>query len=208
MTVRVVIADDHAVVRAGLRHLIAGEPGLEVVGEVGDGNALLSTLAVTPADVLLLDVTMPAAPFPGLLHEVKVRHPTLHVLVLTMQPEDQFGVRALREGAAGYLTKQRSPEELIEAVRTVMHGRKYVPASLGQLVAAALARGPSSATEDLSDREREVVGLIVAGKTMGEIAIDLALSPKTISTYRTRILGKLGLKTTAQLIRHLVLHQV
>lgn len=205
----VLIADDHGVVRAGLRQILASEPELNVVGEAADGNELLAKLGATPADVLLLDVTMPGTRFPTLLADLKARYPALRVLVLSMQPEDQFAERALRDGAAGYLSKERSSQELLEAIRKVVRGGTYVSPTFAEHLAAALGgRLPTARHEALSDREHEVLRLIGAGKTGGEIAAELSLSAKTVSTYRARILRKLGLRTSADLIRYALQHQI
>jgi two-component system, NarL family, invasion response regulator UvrY len=180
-----------------------------VVGEAADGNELMAKLGVTPADVLLLDVTMPGTRFPTLLADLKARYPALRVLVLSMQPEDQFAERALRDGAAGYLSKERSSSELLEAIRKVVRGGTYVSPSFAEHLAAALGgRLPVPRHEALSDREHEVLRLIGAGRTGGEIAAELSLSAKTVSTYRTRILRKLGLRTSADLIRYALQHQL
>jgi DNA-binding NarL/FixJ family response regulator len=210
VTTNVLIADDHGVVRAGLRQIIEREPELNVVGEAASGNELMAKLGATPADVLLLDVTMPGTRFPTLLADLKVRYPALRVLVLSMQPEDQFAERALRDGAAGYLSKERSAQELLEAIRKVVRGGTYVSPSFAEHLAAALGgRAPAARRHAaLSDREHEVLRLIGAGKTGGEIAAELSLSAKTVSTYRTRILRKLGLRTSADLIRYALQHQL
>jgi two-component system invasion response regulator UvrY len=205
----VLIADDHGVVRAGLRQILAGEPELNVVGEAADGDELMAQLGTTPADVLLLDVTMPGTRFPSLLSDLKTRYPALRVLVLSMQPEDQFAERALRDGAAGYLSKERSSQELLEAIRKIVRGGTYVSPSFAEHLAAAVGgRLSAGQRAALSDREHEVLRLIGAGRTGGEIANLLALSPKTVSTYRTRILRKLELRTTADLIRYALQHQL
>jgi DNA-binding NarL/FixJ family response regulator len=207
--IRVVIADDHPVVRAGLRQIVAGQSDMQVVGEAADGDQMVKVLADAPADVLLLDLIMPGAPFPGLLKHVVGRCPTLRVLVMSVHPEDQFAGRALREGAAGYLTKERTPEDLVAAIRKVTLGGTYVSPTFAEQLAASLdGRRPAVAHEALSDREHEVLGLIGAGKSVGEIATELGLSPKTVSTYRTRILQKLGLRTSAELIRYALQHQL
>lgn len=209
LTINVVIADDHPVVRAGLRQILGAEADVGIVAEVADGDALLHTLAGAPVDVVLLDVTMPGAPFPTLLRDLKARFPRLRVLVLSMQPEDQFAVRALRDGAAGYLSKDRSPQELVAAMRTIVQGGTYVSPALAEQLATALDAGRAPiGHEALSDREHEVLCLIGAGKAVREIATALSLSPKTVSTYRTRILEKLGLRTSAELIRYALQHQL
>jgi two-component system invasion response regulator UvrY len=205
----VLIADDHGVVRAGLRQILASEPELNVVGEAADGNELMAKLGATPADVLLLDVTMPGTRFPTLLADLKARYPALRVLVLSMQPEDQFAERALRDGAAGYLSKERSSQELLEAIRKIVRGGTYVSPSFAEHLAVTVReRLPAARHEALSDREHEVLRLIGAGRTGNAIAAELALSAKTVSTYRTRILRKLGLRTSADLIRYALQHQL
>lgn len=207
--IRVVIADDHPVVQAGLRQIVAGQPDMRVVGEAANGDGVLAVLAGSPADVLLLDLTMPGAPFPGLLKHVLARYPGVPVLVMSMHPEDQFARRALREGAAGYLTKERTPDDLVEAIRNVTRGGTYVSPALAEQLAASLdGRRPAVPHEALSDREHEVLRLIGGGRTVGEIAAQLTLSPKTVSTYRTRILQKLRLRTSAELIRYALEHQL
>jgi DNA-binding NarL/FixJ family response regulator len=207
--IRVVIADDHPVVRTGLRQIVAGHPDMRVVGEAADGMGLWTVLGGATVDVVLLDLAMPDAPFPGLLHNVLTRHPDLRVLVMSMHPEDQFAERALREGAAGYLTKERTPQDLLEAIRKVVRGGTYVSPALAEQLAAALdGRRPAVAHEALSDREHEVLRLIGAGRTVSEIAAELGLSPKTVSTYRTRILQKLRLRSSAQLMRYALQHQL
>jgi DNA-binding NarL/FixJ family response regulator len=192
-----------------LRQILGAEADVWIVAEVSDGDALLQTLATVPVDVLLLDVSMPGAPFPTLLCDLKTRYPRLRVLVLSVQPEDQFAARALRHGAAGYLSKERSPQELIAAVRKIVQGGTYVSPALAEHWATALDAGRTPiAHEALSDREDQVLRLIGAGKAAREIASALKLSPKTVSTYRTRILEKLGLRTSAELIRYALQHQL
>lgn len=209
MTVKVLIADDHGVVRGGLRQLLTAQPEIEVVDEAASGAELLRKLDTQSVDVLLLDIAMPETPFPGLLRDLKARYPKLQILMLSMQPEDQFAARALREGAAGYVSKDRSPEELVAAIHQVVRGEKYVSPALAELLATALGAGRSPIAHDaLSGREHEVLRLIGAGKTQSEIAAALSLSPKTVSTYRTRILRKLHFKSTMELIRYALQHQL
>ena len=207
--IRVVIADDHPVVRTGLRQIVEAQPDMQVMGEAADGAGLVTALATASIEVLLLDLAMPGAPLPGLLRDILARHPKVRVLVMSMHPEDQFAGRALREGAAGYLTKERTPQELVEAIRRVARGGTYVSPALAEHLAEALdARRPAVAHEALSDREHEVLRLIGAGRTVSAIAAELDLSPKTVSTYRTRILQKLGLRSSAELIRYALQHQL
>jgi two-component system invasion response regulator UvrY len=205
--IRLLIADDHPVVRAGLRRIIQDAPGLQVVAEVASGHELLEQLPRVPADIVLLDVTMPGPRFLELLQQLRAEHPTVAVLVLSVHPEDQYAVRALRAGAAGYLTKDHSPEELTEAIRRVYRGSKYVSAALGERLASDLAAGTRDVRHELlSDREYEVLCLLGSGRTVKEIARSLELSPKTVSTYRARVLEKMGASTNADLVRYAALH--
>lgn len=205
--IRVFIADDHPVVRAGLRGIIDAEAGLEVVGEAATGEELLSTIGRTPAEVLLLDVSMPGAGFLEVLRQLREQHPRLAVLVLSVHPEDQYAVRALRAGAAGYLTKDHSPEQLVAAIGKVHRGGKYVSPGLAEKLAIGLEIGAGQwPHESLSDREYEVLCLLGSGRTVKEIAGGLGLSPKTVSTYRARVLEKMKLATNADLVRYAAQH--
>jgi two-component system, NarL family, invasion response regulator UvrY len=205
--IRLFIADDHPVVRAGLRGIIDGEADFEVVGEAYDGGDMLARIGRTPAEVLLLDVSMPGPGFLEVLRGLKQDHPRVAVLVLSVHPEDQYAVRALRAGAAGYLTKDHSPEELVAAIRKVHRGGKYVSPSLAEKLAVGLESGADdSPHEQLSNREYDVLCLLGSGRTVKEIASRLALSPKTVSTYRARVLEKMKLATNADLVRYAAQH--
>lgn len=203
--IRVVIADDHPLVRAGLRQVLADEPGIEVVGEAADGDETVAVLRATEPDVVLLDITMPGAPFPGLLRLLRSAFPSVEVLVVTMHGEDQFAVRALKEGAAGYLTKQQPPQEVINAIKQIAGGGRYLTATLAERAAAALDLTSSHLPhERVSRREYEVLCMIGLGKSVKQIATELGVSPKTVSTHRARLLRKMRLKTSAELIRYVV----
>jgi two-component system, NarL family, invasion response regulator UvrY len=205
--IRLFIADDHPVVRAGLRGIVDGEPDFEVVGEAYDGGDMLARIGRTPAEVLLLDVSMPGPGFLEVLRGLRQDHPRVAVLVLSVHPEDQYAVRALRAGAAGYLTKDHSPEELVAAIRKVHRGGKYVSPSLAERLAVGLEIGANdSPHEQLSNREYDVLCLLGSGRTVKEIASRLALSPKTVSTYRARVLEKMKLATNADLVRYAAQH--
>lgn len=205
--IRLFIADDHPVVRAGLRGIVDGEPDFEVVGEAYDGGDMLARIGRTPAEVLLLDVSMPGPGFLEVLRGLKQDHPRVAVLVLSVHPEDQYAVRALRAGAAGYLTKDHSPEELVAAIRKVHRGGKYVSPSLAERLAVGLEIGANdSPHEQLSNREYDVLCLLGSGRTVKEIASRLTLSPKTVSTYRARVLEKMKLATNADLVRYAAQH--
>jgi len=201
--IRILIADDHAIVRAGFRELLGQRGGIQVVGEAENGDLALALVASTPADVLLLDVSMPGPSFLDVLREVRALAPSLKVLVLTMHPEDQFAARALRAGAAGYLTKDRTPEELIEAVTRVARGGRYITRALAERLAETLVGDFSAPMHDLlSDREMEVLLLLGAGNTVKEAAAAMRLSVKTVSTFRARLLGKMGFSNNADIVQY------
>ena len=202
---RVLIVDDHAVVRRGLRGLLSDEFEGADFGEAGDAAQALNLLRHAKWDIALLDLTLPGKSGLDLLKELKAEWPRLPVLVLSGHPEDQFAVRVLKAGAGGYMTKESAPEELAKAIRKVLAGGRYVSAALAETLALGvkqdLTRTPH---ETLSDREYEVMSHIAAGKTVTEIAEELSLSAKTISTYRTRVLEKLGVKNSAKIVQYAI----
>ncbi len=206
---RLLIADDHPIVREGLRRVVEDAPGggITVVGEASDGDELLAQATSVDPDVVLLDITMPGPGFVETIQRLKAIHPRVRILVLSVQPEDQFAVRALKAGAAGYVSKNLSPEHLVTAIHEVIRGGRYVSPSLAQRLAAAVADGADRPPhEGLSAREYQVLCLIGAGKSVKEIAAAMDLSVKTVSTYRTRILEKTPLKSNAEIIRYTVEH--
>lgn len=205
--IRVALADDHAMLRHSLANLLGDESDMRIVGEAGTADELFALLAGAPADVIVLDVAMPGPGLIPVLKQLKLSHPRTRTIVLSMYSEEQYAARALKSGAAGYLTKDRSPELLVAAVRKVMAGGLYVTPSLAERLAAGL-RVSRDVTphEILSDREFAVLRGIGAGRSMKELAGGLGISPKTVSTYRTRILEKLGVKTNAELVRYTVKH--
>lgn len=200
-TVTVVLVDDHTMLRQGLRRALEAE-GLTVLAEAGDGAAAVQTVLEHRPDVVLMDVSMPGMDGLTAVKLLKEANPGLAVLILSMYPEEQYAVRCLRAGAAGYLTKESAGAELLTAIRKVAAGGRYVTQSLAERLVMALAGDGQAPHEALSDREYQVLRLITAGRTVGEIAAELSLSVKTVSTYRTRILEKLGLHTTAELVRY------
>lgn len=201
--IRIFIADDHPIVRQGLRRIVEEDPGMAITGEAGDAAALLAALQSTAADLALLDVSMPGGPFLETLKELRARHPTVRVLALSVHPEDQWAVRALRAGASGYLTKDHSPDQLLEAIRRVYRGGKYVSPALAERLAEQLDGGAERAPHELlSDREFEVMRRLGNGLTITQIASELALSAKTVSTYRARILEKMAVESNADLVRY------
>ena len=205
--IRLVIADDHPVVREGLRRIVAEQPGLAVVGEATTGDEVLTEVRRLAVDVLLLDISMPGLRFLELLRRLREEHPRIRVLVLSTHPEEQYAVRALRAGAAGYLTKDHSPEQLVQAIGKVVRGGKFVSASLAEKLARDLDLGRDQLPHELlSYREYEVLCLLGSGRSVKEVAAMLSLSPKTASTYRARLLEKMRLSTNADLVRYAAQH--
>jgi DNA-binding NarL/FixJ family response regulator len=203
--IRVLIVDDHAIVRRGLRALLSDELQGAAFGEASNAQQALEVLRKEKWDVALLDVTLPGKSGLDLLKEFKSARPRLPVLVLSAHPEDQFALRALKSGAEGYLTKDSAPEELVKAIRKVLAGGRYVSPTLAEKLASNLRKDFTRMPhETLSDREYETMCLIASGKTVTEIAGELSLSAKTISTYRTRILEKLGVKNSAALVQYAI----
>lgn len=201
--IRVIIADDHAVVRHGLRLILSTEPDIELVGAVSDGEELLAVLDTTPCDVVVLDVRMPGMTGLVALPLIKARHPEVNCVVLSIYPEDQFAIRALKAGASGYLTKETAPDELVDAIRKASQGRRYVSPALAEQLAEHVAGGSAQpALSALTEREEEVMRAIATGRTVSEIAEELNLSVKTVSTHRTHILDKLGLRNNAEIMRY------
>jgi DNA-binding NarL/FixJ family response regulator len=205
--IRIVLADDHAMVREGIRRVLEERNGFTVVAEAASAPDLLAELRRVQADVLILDIAMPGPGIIETLRQVKTIQPRARSLVLTAYPEADYAVRVLRGGAAGYLTKDRSLEQLVDAVRRVYRGGIYVSPSLGETLAARLV-GPERepAHGALSDREFEVLKGLAEGETLKAIAARMAVSPKTVTTYRGRILQKLGLHSNAELVRYALEH--
>jgi DNA-binding NarL/FixJ family response regulator len=206
---KILVADDHPVFRRGLRQIIEEAPDLVVADEVDNGWEALLRAREGDYDVVLLDITMPVKGGMDILPQLKRERPALPVLVLSMHPEEQYAVRALRAGASGYLTKESTPEELVAAIRKVSQGGKYVSTALAERLASLVQKdGALLPHETLSHREHQIMCLIASGKTVSEAAQELSLSVKTVSTYRARILGKLSLKSNAELVRYAVDNQL
>lgn len=207
--IRVIVADDHAMIREGLRRILEEHADLKVVAEVGTGDELLAALAGSPADVLVLDISMPGPGVFTLLERLKAEHPRLRCVILTVHPAAQYAVRVLRAGAAGFLSKEQSPDLLVDAIRKAYKGGVYVSPSLAEMLAANVARGQlGERHEALSDREFEVLVRIASGQSIKAISADLSLSPKTVSTYHSRIRQKLGLQSDAELTRYVLDHHL
>lgn len=203
--IRVLVADDHPIVRMGVRRLIEEDDALELVGEVGDSEEAFRRALDKDVDVLLLDLEMPGRGGLDTLREVKRHRPDARILVLSQHPEDPYAIRTLRAGALGYLNKASIPDCLAAAIRTVARGERYLSASVAQQLAVHVAEPDSERPhERLSDREFQVLVMIGRGRTVSEIAEELSLSVKTVSTYRSRILDKTGMRNTAQLIRYAI----
>ncbi len=205
--IRVLIADDHAIVRQGLRQILSDTPDLTVAGEAENGVQAVQMVRAGDWDVVLMDVSMPDRNGIDALKLIKKEHPRLPVLILSMYPEEQYAIRALKAGAAGYLTKQSAPELLVTAIRQVASGKKYVSPSLAEELANAIGddseRPPH---EKLSDREYQTLCMIASGKTPAEIAEALNLSVKTVSVYRARLLEKMNLRNNAELTHYGLKH--
>lgn len=204
--IRLVIADDHAMVRAGIRSLLEDAGGIEVVGEAGRGDealAILAKLSNRPPDVLLLDVSMPGPDALDVLRKVRAEHPSVRCVMLSIYGEDQYGLRAMRAGASGYLSKELGGKDLVEAIRTVHAGKTWVSAALAARLASDVpAARAAKGLEQLSSREFDVLWLLGGGQSVKEIAGRFRLSPKTVSTFRSRILKKLAFKGDADIVRY------
>ena len=198
--IRVLVADDHPVVRVGLREILSQQRDIAVLGEAGTGADVLKLVAQKAWDVIVLDVTLPDRSGLDVLKEIKRERPKLPVLILTIASEDQYAVRALRSGASGYLTKESAPEELVQAVRKVVAGGRYVSPKLAERLAVMIDRDAEQPPHDqLSEREFQVFRLLASGRAVSQVAEELHLSVKTVSTYRARVLEKMNLRTNAEL---------
>ncbi len=203
--IRILVADDHAVVRQGVKQILADVQDMTVKDEAQNGSETLKKVTENEYDVVLLDISMPGRSGLEILEDIKTQHPKLAVLILSMHPEEQYAVRALRAGASGYLTKASAPQELIGAIRKVAGGGKYVTSSLAEKLADELEIDMEKLPhERLSNREHQVMLMLAEGKSVSDIADELCLSVKTISTYRTRVMSKMGMKKNAELTLYAV----
>ena len=203
--IRILIVDDHSIVREGLKQIVAETPDILVTDEAASGQEALEKVWKNDYDIVVLDITMPGRGGLEALKQIKTMKPKLPILILSMHPEDQYALRVLKAGASGYLTKESAPEELVTALRKVSQGRRYITPALAEKLAFRLEKDSEKALhERLSDREFQIMSLIAAGKTVKEIANELVLSPKTISTYRARILRKMDLKNNAELMHYVL----
>ena len=203
--IRILIADDHAIVREGLKQIVADTPDMVVAGEASNGDEVLKCLQKDDYDLVLLDITMPGQSGLEVLKQLRPQRPRLPVLILSMHPEEQYAVRALRSGASGYLTKESVPKELLQAIRKAASGGTYVSSSLAKKLDSELALDTEKQTyRYLSDREFEVLCKLASGASIKKIAESMRLSVKTVSTYRHRILTKLRMKSNAELTRYAI----
>jgi two-component system invasion response regulator UvrY len=203
--INILIADDHAVVRKGLRQILTETSDLRVVDEAVDGEDVLDKVKKKSYDVIVLDISMPGMSGLDVLKKLNTEYPDIPVLVLSIYSEDQYAMRVLKSGASGYLTKESAPGELVSAIRKVAKGGKYVSSYLAEKLAFGLTTPAKvDPIEHLSDREMQVLCMIASGKTISEIAKEIALSVKTVSTYRSRILTKMKLKNNAELTHYAI----
>ncbi|MCW5609487.1 MAG: response regulator transcription factor [Rubrivivax sp.] len=204
--IRIAIADDHAVVRAGLRQFLSEHEDLQVVADCADGRALMDVVRAEGVDVVLLDIAMPGQSGVDLLLAIKARAPALPVLMLSSYPEEHYATTLLRQGAAGYLGKDTDPDEIVRAIRLVAGGRRYITPAVAEQLAAGLGADDRPPHEKLSERELQVFLHLARGETVGQLAESLALSVKTVSTYRSRVLEKMGLASNSELTYYALKH--
>jgi DNA-binding NarL/FixJ family response regulator len=203
--IRILIADDHPIVREGYKKILMSQPDMDVTGEAGNGQEVLDLIQKKDFDLILLDISMPGRSGLEILKELKGQKPHLPVMILSIYPEEQYAVRAFRDGASGYLTKASTPKELISAIRKVSQGGRYVTEALAEKLTYFLHGDVDKAPhEKLSDREFQVMLLIASGKTVTLIAEELCLSVKTISTYRRHILEKMQFTTNAEITMYAI----
>ncbi|HJV35612.1 response regulator transcription factor [Geomonas sp.] len=202
--IRILIVDDHPVVREGLKLILSRTGTMEITGEAADGAEASVKLAKEEYDMVLLDIALPGRNGMDVLKEIKKHYPKLPVLVCSMHGEEEYGLRALRSGASGYLTKKSAANELVAAVHKVLQGGKYISQTLAEKLADAVAGDGGAPHQGLSDREYQVLCMIASGMTVGEIAREMSLNIKTVSTYRTRILIKMNMKSNADLNRYAI----
>jgi two-component system invasion response regulator UvrY len=207
--IRVIIVDDHPLMRRGLRETLEAAPGIDIVGEATRSEEVADAMRATPCDIVLLDLSLPGRGGLDVLKDIRREWAAIPVLVVSSYSESQYGVRAIQAGAAGYLSKTTAAEELVGAVRRVVETGRYINDAVGaELARFASRRGSAPAHEGLSDREREVLRLLVSGRSVSEIAAAISLSAKTVSTYRARLMHKLGIRTTADLVRYAIEHHL
>jgi DNA-binding NarL/FixJ family response regulator len=201
--IKILVADDHAIVRAGLKQYVSDTPDIIVADEASSGNEALNKALNNDYDIVLLDISMPELNGLDVVKQIKSQKPEMKILILTIYPEEQYAMRAIKAGASGYLTKDSAPQELIMAIRKVASGGKYISSSFAEKLAFSLNRDQARPLyQSLSDREYQIMCMIANGKRLNEIARDLSLSVKTVSSYRSRLLSKLNLKSNTDIVRY------
>ena len=200
--IKVIIVDDHPVVRRGLKQIIEDEPDMKVAGEAKNAGECFSLVQKTDCTLVVLDITLPDRNGFDVLKQLKYEHPNLPILILSVHPEDQYGFRCIKAGASGYLMKEGAPEELVKAIRKVNAGGKYISASLAEKLVSQLDALDKSPHENLSNREFQILCMIAQGKPLKNIADELCIGEKTVSTYRNRIMEKMKMSTNSDLTRY------
>lgn len=201
--IKVLLADDHALLRGSLKQLLEDTGYIQVVAQAGDYSEIISAIAKHAVDVAILDISMPGKNGVDVVKILKDKKPDIKILMLSMHPEDQYAVRSLKAGASGYLTKNTAPEKLVDAIQVIAAGRKYITPELAESLASHLTEDTDKPLHStLSDREFETIRMIASGKKLSEIASEMALSPKTVSVYRARILEKMRMKTNGELTKY------
>lgn len=202
---KIIIVDDHELIREGLKKVAAKEPDIEIMGEASNSDELFQLLDQHEVDIVLLDISLPGRSGIDIIADIKIQAPNTKILILTMHPEDRFAIQALKAGASGYITKNNASKSLVAALRKISEGRKYITSSLAEQLAAELEMNYEKPLhESLSTREFEVMRLIVEGKTVKDIASMLSISANTVASYRARILEKMKMKTNAEIIRYAI----
>lgn len=207
--IRILIVDDHILIREGLKKILLATDDIEIVGELGEGEAVIGFLKDTHCDLVILDVNLPGINGLDVLKEIKAAGVDIRVLMLSIFPEEHFAVRAIKAGAMGYLTKDSAPEELIGAIRKIMNGNRYITETIAESLTAVIDSNQGKGSHNiLSDRELQVLLAVGRGVSLREISEELELSQSTVHTYKKRIQQKLNLDSTAQLIRYVISHNL
>jgi len=207
--IRLLIADDHAIVRQGLKQIVSESSEMVVVGEAGNAEEALALARTINYDVAIIDVSMPGRGGLDILKDLKTARPTAKIVILSMHPEEQYAIRCLRDGASAYITKTNATEELVQAINAVASGRRYITPAVAEKLASYIEQDTGQLPhESLSDRELQVFLLLGSGKTVTDVARELSLSVKTVSTYRTRIMGKMHMSSNSLLMRYAIQHKL
>lgn len=207
--IEILVVDDHALIRNGLKMLLEDDPDFHIKGEAETGLQAIDMVHREHYDLVLLDIGLADKHGIEVLRQLKSEHPDIKIIVLSMYPEEQYGVRALKAGAMGYINKQSAPEKLVEAIRQVIEGKKYISAPLAeQLLSNLIGESPDTMHQNLSNREYQTLCLMASGKTLTEISEIMMLSPKTISVYRARMMEKMGFKNNAEAVHYAIAHEL